>query len=84
MNILLQDNKAENRRYSIPGHIIPHLLQKRKSYADKRSTASSHLDAQEELRTANLVWIGLLIIALFMAVVVISVLCKYYFNFLGK
>ena len=84
VNILLQENKSDNRRSSIPGHIMPHLLQKRKSHADKRSTASSHLDAQEELRTANLVWIGLLIISIFAAVVIFSVICKYYFNIPGK
>jgi hypothetical protein len=75
----MQEAKAEGRRASTPGHKMPHPLLKRKSYGDRKASTNK-LNVHEELRTSNLIWIGILVLALFAAVIIISLLCRYYFN----
>ena len=78
--VLHQENRtaADVRRPSVASNIMPRLLQRRRSSWEKKTL--SRVDSRDDLRSSNLVVIGLFVVTVCVIVVVISLLCRQYFQ----
>ena len=80
VGFLNQENRTagEVRRPSVASNIMPRLLQRSQSSWEKKTL--SRVDSCDDLRYFNLVVIGLFVVTVCVIVVIISLLCKQYFQ----
>ena len=69
--------EGSGKKAKMPGKLHP--LQRRWSSLEKRSVSRTMMDYKADLNPTNFVWVGVIVAAVITAVVMVSVVCRYYF-----